>query len=444
MCVDELLKHARDLAEDRPSRCRWRRIGASRAGEPMGMLSVGRGSRAVLVVAGAHANETAAGVAALALARYVADAPEWTEGLDLTWHFVMCLDPDSARLHTVAPHADGQFFAYHRGFFRPVGHEQPELAPSIRAPGDVLPESQALISVIEELRPVVQISLHGIDVGGTWVQVTREIPGLAGPLAESADACGIPVERASFDTFFWPEAEPGVFVMPPPGEKERFDSHAEDAAASTWYLPNRLGGATALIEVPMWTSALVADLGVHPGAVDAVRTCVARLRERGGATARLLAGVSPRVPRGRVLEAAQVMSDLCPVLADDWCALAADCAAGALPPLTRAHITAIEAHSRRLPLRAAAMLLHHVEREGTGREGAGRGDAGGGVGAGVARGDARGAALRELHAETLGLVARWCDEHRSALRGRWLPVAQQVQHQANTALAVASLVAGAA
>ncbi|CAM5723527.1 3-hydroxyacyl-CoA dehydrogenase OS=Streptomyces tendae OX=1932 GN=F3L20_12645 PE=4 SV=1 [Streptomyces tendae] len=64
-------------------------------------------------------------------------------------------------------------------------------------PADRLPpETRALTGVIDELRPFLQVSLHGTDLGGSWVQLTRDVPGLAEPFAKSAASCTSPSRRA--------------------------------------------------------------------------------------------------------------------------------------------------------------------------------------------------------------------------------------------------------
>ncbi|HEY8987357.1 MAG TPA: M14 family zinc carboxypeptidase [Streptomyces sp.] len=62
--VPELVLSAGTLAAGRPGVCRLRQVGVSRAGRPLHLLSVGHARRAVLVVAGAHANEPTGGPAA--------------------------------------------------------------------------------------------------------------------------------------------------------------------------------------------------------------------------------------------------------------------------------------------------------------------------------------------------------------------------------------------
>ena len=69
--VTELVSSARALAAHRPGLCALRQVGVSRAGRPLHLLSVGHAQRAVLVVAGAHANEPTGGSTLLALAERV-------------------------------------------------------------------------------------------------------------------------------------------------------------------------------------------------------------------------------------------------------------------------------------------------------------------------------------------------------------------------------------
>lgn len=67
---------------------------------------------------------------------------------------------------------------YFRAAFRPVAVEQPEWAPF---ESSRLPESQALLDLIDERRPVLQCSLHGIAADGTFAQLTDDLPGFAAP-----------------------------------------------------------------------------------------------------------------------------------------------------------------------------------------------------------------------------------------------------------------------
>jgi hypothetical protein len=157
--VAEVTESARQLISRYPGACRLRRIGSSRAGRPILMLSVGHGPRHVLVVAGPHPDEPVGGATALVLAEQVACGERLFAATDpalVTWDFVLCLDPDGAAVSEAgaeeapaAPTTVPTLRSYYRTTYRPIAAEQPEWAPIV---GCQLPESQALFEVIDELR----------------------------------------------------------------------------------------------------------------------------------------------------------------------------------------------------------------------------------------------------------------------------------------------------
>ncbi|MET7687394.1 M14 family zinc carboxypeptidase [Streptomyces sp. NPDC005483] len=397
--VTELVRSARALAAQRPGVCRLRQVGVSRAGRPLQLLSIGHARRAVLVVAGAHSNEPAGGPAALAVARRVLAERELRA--DTSWHFLLCADPDGASLHvTPAPHS---LFDYHLGFFRPAGAEQPEWAPAMLPPDRLPPETRVLTGVIDELRPYVQVTLHGTDLGGSWVQLTKDVRGIAEPFAKSAAELHIPVETGASDAAGWPASGPGVHVMPAPGAGAAYPSMPDDARRSTWYHAHRYGGLTAVVEVPMWASDLVDDPTQHPAPAAAMRRLAGRLLRQSQAVDQVLTDALPRLEGagGPLLRAATWGLALVPGLAADWVhTRPADD--------TRAYIGSVDAFSRRLPLRAAAMLLR-VLRET----------------------DDRAAPRLER------LVEAWSGSFADRFGARWVPLEHQIEHQARTVVAVA-------
>lgn len=397
--VAELVSAARALAAGSPGLCVLRQVGVSRAGRPLHLLSVGRARRAVLVVAGAHANEPAGGATLLALARRTVQEPELRDGT--SWHFLLCADPDGASLH-VTP-VPCSLYDYHLGFFRPAGPEQPEWAPSVLPPGRLPPETRALTGVIDEVRPYLQVSLHGTDLGGSWVQLTRDVPGLAEPFAKSAAQLHIPVETGASDAAGWPASGPGVRVMPAAEAAPAYPSLTDDARHSTWYHAHRYGGLTAVIEVPMWAGDLVDDPAPHPDPDAALRRLADRLLRDAGEVRRVLEAVRPldEGAGGPLLRAATWALELVPGLAADLVRT---------PPVdgTRAYVGSVDAFVRRVPLRAAAMLRRALRES-----------------------DAGAAARLE------GLVARWSDAFAGRFRARWVPVGHQVEHQCRAVLVTA-------
>lgn len=397
--VTELVAHARSLALQSPRLCALRQVGVSRAGRALHLLSVGHAPRAVLVVAGAHANEPTGSCTVLSLAERVLAERELRA--DTSWHFLLCVDPDGASLH-VTP-APSSLYDYHLGFFRPAAEEQPEWSPSVLPAHRLPPETRALTGVIDELRPYLQVTLHGTELGGSWVQLTKDIPGLAEPFAKSAAQLHIPVETGASDAAGWAASGPGVHVMPALGAGAAYPSMPDDARHSTWYATHRYGGLTAVVEVPMWASDLVDDPAPHPAPAAAIRRVAHRLLRDAFEVDRVLTEALPRLRDvdGPLLRATRWVLELVPGLAADWTHT---------PPAddTMAYVSSVEAFGRRLPLRAAAMLLRVLR------------DSGDRAAPGLER-----------------LVAAWSEGFAQRFRARWVPLEHQVEHQSRTVVTAA-------
>ncbi|WP_445529580.1 M14 family zinc carboxypeptidase [Streptomyces cyslabdanicus] len=420
--VGEVTDSARQLVSRFPGTCRLRRIGTSRAGRPILMLSVGHGPRHVLVVARPHPDEPVGGATALVLAEQVACGEGLSAATDpsiVTWDIILCLDPDGAALsqgiEEATARADHTLVSYYRTVYRPVAAEQPEWAP---IESRRLPESQALFQVIDELRPFLQCSLHNVEAGGSWVQLTRDLPKLAESFRTSAAELGIPVQHGTFDALYWENPSPGIHVLPPPDSTDRLAAGSENIGLSTWCAPSRYGGVTAIVEVPMWATDMADDLSPHPEAGPALRD-LARLVRDGGRQvtavldkARAFLPPAQDDPVGRVLE--WMADGLYDLVADSWEPLARQAADATHTDdprrLTTAQVCALDIVARRQPLRAAGLLLRLLK---------------------AADDDA--APL--LHRELDELFTAWCTDFEQALRLRWVPVRHQVEHQARTVVA---------
>ena len=415
----EVTESARRLVSRFPGVGRLRRVGTSRAGRPILMLSVGHGPRHILVVARPHPDEPVGGATALALAEQVARddrAFAATDPAVVTWDIILCLDPDGAALsqgiEEATARADHALASYFRTAYRPIAAEQPEWAP---IEGQQLPESQTLFHVIDELRPFLQCSLHGVEAGGSWVQLTHHLPGLAEPFRASATGLGIPVQRGTFDALYWENPDPGVYVLPPPDSTDRLAAGSENIGLSTWCAPARYGGVTAIVEVPMWASDMADDLAPHPEAGRVLRDLARLVRDDGGQVtafldkARAFLPPAQGSPPRRVLE--WMADGLYDLVADSWEPLARQ-AADDPRRLTTAQVCTLDVVARRQPLRAAGLLLRLLK-------------------------EADDAAAPGLHRELDELFTAWCTDFEKAHRLRWVPVRHQVEHQARTVVAAA-------
>lgn len=416
--VAEVAAAASAFARSRPGLCTLRQVGTSREGRPLRLLSVGRGRRHVLVVGGPHSDERVGPATALRLAERVAADRRLHAHTDASWHFLLCLDPDGAALSEQGPVVRRTPAAHFRHSYRPPADEQPEWAPSIRPADDQLPESRALVDLIDELRPFLQCSLHGNDLGGSWIQLTRDVPGLAEPLGKLSAERDVPVQTGTYDALYWTVSGPGVYVMPEPGRPAQFASLPEDVSRSTWVRPHHYGGMTALFEVPMWAGRKVADTAPHPAPGPALTALGSLLRRQSDRTRSLLddvrAVLPAQPPLGRtLLRIAADLSAICPQVAADWEALHPSPV-----PLTCAHLTALDIAARRISLRAAGTLLRLLD--------------------GVP-----GARAGRLRAECQRQLDRWAAELEAGHDLAWVPVAEQVDLQAECVLATFRLLSPA-
>ena len=414
--MDELGARAAALVTHHPRHARLRRVGTSRAGTPLLLLSVGHGSRQVLVVAGPHANEPVGGATVLRLAERAVADPHLTEGADATWNLLLCVDPDGLRRNEgwlSGPYTLGR---YARNFFRPGFLEQPEWLPDgpERA---ALPETRALLGLQDELRPYLQCSLHGVDVGGGFVELTHELPGIAGRIAHTAARLGVPRELGAYDTLYWPELGPAVYRIPPPRRGDFTAAITEAAVDSTWCHPRHYGTVTAVVEAPMWGVAAVADASPPADRDAALRNVSRTLRQDARRLQRVLARVRPHL--AAVPGAAHLLAPVddyllvCPRLADTWDPDADDGSGRPLPPMSTAHLVALRLAGRRLALRTAGLLHQLVTRAGNDPAGV----------------------LPELDR----LVDEGCADYRDGCGARWIPVARQVEYQTRVVLAAFEL-----
>ncbi|MFF3349130.1 M14 family zinc carboxypeptidase [Streptomyces sp. NPDC002779] len=414
--ADELGVRAAALVTRHPADARLRRVGTSRGGSPLWLLSVGHGSRQALVVAGPHANEPVGGATALRLAERALADPRRHQDADATWNLLLCLDPDGLRRNEgwlQGPYTLGRYF---RNFFRPGFLEQPEWLPD-GADRVTLPETRALLDLQDELRPFLQCSLHGVDVGGGFAELTHDLPGFPRRLAHTAARLRIPRELGPYDTLYWPRLGPAVYLIPPPRRGDLAAAITEAAVESTWFHPYRYGTVTAVVEAPMWGVAAVEDDTAPADAVAVLRTVSRALRHDSRLLARLLVRLRHHLPAtqdtARLLAPVDDYVLVCPGLADAWDPDIVTADAHPLPPLSTAHLATLRIAGRRLALRTAG-LLHRLVA-GSGRDPAG--------------------VLPELDR----LIDLWCADYRDGCGARWIPVARQVEYQSRVVLAAFDL-----
>ncbi|SDK37434.1 M14 family zinc carboxypeptidase [Nonomuraea jiangxiensis] len=257
--VDTLQAELERLVAAHPGLVRSRRIGASRLGEPLYALTIGDGPRDAVIIADPHPNEPVGTLTSLALVRLLCEDWRLRAELGYRWHVVACADPDGARLNEGWYDRPGDRRAYAEHFYRPAPAEQVEWTFPLTA-GDyrfdrTLPETAALMRLMDDVRPALVCSLHNGEYQGAFFYLNRRDARLAERLAALPGLEGLPLHHGEPEL---PRAEPigSAVYLTPPGSQV---GPAFGAGGSSADHAARFGALHLITEVPFWADERVAD-----------------------------------------------------------------------------------------------------------------------------------------------------------------------------------------
>jgi hypothetical protein len=172
LTVDEMYASTHQLHADYPDLTELRVVGTTRRGDPIELLTIKGGERQAFVFGGPHPNEPIGCMTIEYLTRRLCEDEALRLELGYTWHFIKSIDSDGMRLN------EGWFKGpftpthYARNFFRPAMFDQVEWTFPVEYKtlkfDQPLPETQALMRVIDEIKPDFLYSLHNAGFGGVY------------------------------------------------------------------------------------------------------------------------------------------------------------------------------------------------------------------------------------------------------------------------------------
>ena len=217
LTVDELHADLERLAEAYPEIATLRRVGTSRLGEPIRMLSIGHGPHNALLFGCPHPNEPIGAQMLHHFSQALCDDAELRDSHGFTWHLIPCVDPDATRLN------EGWFAGpftprhYARNFYRPAGHEQVEWTFPISYKklyfDTPIPETQMLMRTIDELKPELMVSLHNAGFGGVYYYLSKGDDEYFETLHRLPDWEGLPLRMGEPEVPFLEEIAPAIYPM---------------------------------------------------------------------------------------------------------------------------------------------------------------------------------------------------------------------------------------
>jgi hypothetical protein len=260
LTVDELRRDMAALAEAHPELARLRRVGTSRLGEPIEMLTIGNGSRQALLFGCPHPNEPIGAMLVHHLAHLLCEDAELRGSLDYTWNLIACIDPDGTRLNEAWFAGPFTPTMYARHFYRPTATEQVEWTFPIAYKNlyfdRTLPETQALMRVIDELRPAFMFSLHNAGFGGVYYYISDPAEPLYPVFHQLPEWEGLALDLGEPEVPWMTTFAPAIYDMVTAREAYDFtEQHGGDPAkhpmgTSSDDYASRYGAFTLVVEMP--------------------------------------------------------------------------------------------------------------------------------------------------------------------------------------------------
>ncbi len=178
--VEELNESSRKLAEEYREIVELKEIGKSRDGNPILSLKIGKGRLNAVLFAFPHPNEPIGSMMLDYLSIVYAENEELRKALNFTLHIVKVSDPDGAMLNENWFKGPFTPLNYALNFYRPAGNQQVEWTFPIKYKNlnfnKPIPETKALMTLIDETKPDFIYSLHNAGFGGVYYYLSRDIP----------------------------------------------------------------------------------------------------------------------------------------------------------------------------------------------------------------------------------------------------------------------------
>ncbi|GIE95603.1 zinc carboxypeptidase [Paractinoplanes rishiriensis] len=373
--VDELHAGLRRIAERYPDISTLRRCGSSRQGDPLWCLTVdapGPARPEALVFGLPHPNEPIGGLTALHLAERLCADPGLRDRLGHRWRIVDCADPDGLRLNEGWLRGPFTRAHYARHFYRPAGADQVEWTFPINHEDayfdDAIPETQALMRLIDEHRPALVASLHNSELGGAYYWLSRPEPVLHPVLQAVPEHLGIPLDRGEpeapdlvrlADAIYEATAFPEVYQR----ITERGGRWTFGGGSTTWYA-GRWGALMLVSELPYWYDPRAAD--TSPAGIGYHEALAANAHAMGDAAellGRTLAAVEPDLaaPAAPFWRAARFYAGVLAEAATTRLARSAESASQRPATVAEANSLALNVHEWRL--RYGGVLLRALRGE---------------------------------------------------------------------------------
>lgn len=215
LTVDEMEASSQELARKYPDCVTLFPFGTTRDGSTLNCLKIGDGSHTALMFGCPHPNEPIGTMMLEYFTKQLAENEELRKELDYTWYVVKVWDMDGLRLNEKWLKGPYTLYNYSRNFFRPAGHQQVDWTFPIDYKElhfhDTIPESEAMMRLIDEIRPQFIYSLHNAGFGGVYWYLSWQTPEIYEAMREATVKQNIPMHLGEPEAPFCVEWAPAVY-----------------------------------------------------------------------------------------------------------------------------------------------------------------------------------------------------------------------------------------
>jgi hypothetical protein len=215
LTVEEMDSNSKKLAEKYPDIVEIFEMGKTREKNSIYCLKIGKGKKNGLMFGCPHPNEPIGAMMLEYFTEELAKNKELREKLDYTWYIVKSWDVDGTKLNEKWFKGPFTLYNYSRNFFRPAGHQQVDWTFPVDYKNlhfhETIPETKAMMNLIDEIKPKFIYSLHNAGFGGVYWYLTDDTKDIYDDLKNAAKKQNIPLNLGEPEAPFVEAYEPAIY-----------------------------------------------------------------------------------------------------------------------------------------------------------------------------------------------------------------------------------------
>ena len=273
LTAQELDDSSAALARDYPDVVSVFPFGKTKEGRTLNCMKIAGGQHVALMFGCPHPNEPIGTMMLEYFTRALAENKALRDELDYTWYIVKAWDYDGLMLNEKWLKGPYTLYNYSRNFFRPAGFKQVDWTFPIdykelhfHSP---IPETQAMMKLIDEIRPEFIYSLHNAGFGGVYWYETAATPEIWDDLHAASLSQDVPMNLGEPEAPYCQLLAPAIYKeLSITDEYDYLEKYGTKnigqaikvGSCSADYANRRWGSFTMLTEEPYFFDRRINDL----------------------------------------------------------------------------------------------------------------------------------------------------------------------------------------